>query len=464
MASGAEAVPQFVDISVNYLKNYILFRMISKEFQKRRQALMEQMEPDSLAILFATPPSIRNRDVTYFYRPDSDFYYLTGFKEPEAVAILTPGHTKAEYTLFCRKRDKKKELWEGPITGPQEAIEHYGADAAFPINELDKRVPKLLERMQRVYYAVGSNPALDQQMNTWLNNIRLKTRSGVQGPKEIRLLDQYLHEMRLKKSPTELATLRTAVTISAQAHRLVMQNCNPEMTEYSLEADFVHECIRQKAKHQAYSPIIAGGNNGCILHYEANSGILKDGELVLIDAGCEYDYYAADITRTFPINGHFSPPQRELYELVLEAQTEVLKKVKPNTSWRTLQQTAIRTITKGLIELKLLDGSTNTLSKLIKTKKYKKFYMHGIGHWLGLDVHDVGTYKIAKKWRALEPGMCFTVEPGIYISPDTPDIDKRWHGIGIRIEDDVVVTDKGCEVLSYQVPRTIDEIESLANS
>jgi len=435
--------------------------MTPAEFRRRREDLMHMMEPSSIAILPAAPPSIRNRDVHYPYRPDSDFYYLTGFAEPEAVAVLIPKREQAEYVLFCRERDETKERWNGPIAGQKGAVHQYGADDSFPIGDLDDILPRMLEQVQRVYYAMGCNADLDQRMADWLNRIRSKARTGVHGPVEFIALDHYLHELRLFKGTEEIQAMRTAADISAQAHLRVMHTCRPGMAEYGLEAEFLHECTSRGARHQAYSPIVGGGVNGCVLHYEDNQAALKDGDLVLIDAGCEYDYYASDITRTFPVSGRFSPAQRELYELVLEAQQAALKKIKPGNHWNEPHEAAVRTLTRGLLELRILSGTSRSIAKLIREEKYKPFYMHRTGHWLGMDVHDVGAYKVDGEWRLLEPGMCLTVEPGLYIAPHAKGVHKRWRGIGIRIEDDVVVTEAGHEVLSAAAPKTVAEIEAL---
>lgn len=435
--------------------------MTAKEFQRRRLALMRMMEPNSIAILPAAPVSIRNRDVHYPYRPDSDFFYLTGFPEPEAVAALIPGREQAEYILFCREKDETKELWDGPVAGQKGAVEQYSAEDSFPIGDLDDILPRMLEQCQRVYYAMGCNFELDRQMSEWINRIRSKARTGIHGPVEFIALDHYLHELRLFKSRSELKAMRTAAAITARAHSRAMRKCRPGMKEYELEAEILHECASGGARAQAYSPIVGGGTNACVLHYVENQNPLREGDLVLIDAGCEYDYYAADITRTFPIGGRFSAAQRELYELVLEAQKAAIKKITPGNHWDDPHQAAVRTLTKGLVGLKILKGTSRSVSKLIREEKYKPFYMHRTGHWLGMDVHDVGDYKVDGEWRLLEPGMCMTVEPGLYIAPDAKGVAKRWRGIGIRIEDDVTVTRDGCEILSADVPKAVDDIEAL---
>jgi Xaa-Pro aminopeptidase len=435
--------------------------MTAKEFQRRRRALARMMEPNSIAILPAAPVSVRNRDVHYPYRPDSDFYYLTGFGEPEAVAVLIPGREQAEYVLFCRERDEKKELWDGPVAGQQGAVENYGAEDSFPIGDLDDILPNMLEQCQRVYYAMGCNMELDRRMSEWINRIRSKGRSGINGPVEFIALDHYLHELRLFKSRSELKVMRKAADISARAHRRAMQACRPGMKEYELEAEILHECACHGGRSQAYTPIVGGGANACVLHYIDNDCALQDGDLVLIDAGCEYGYYASDITRTFPVSGRFSNAQRELYELVLEAQFAAIDQVRPGNHWDDPHQAAVKVLTRGLIDLKILKGNRRSVAKHIREENYKPYYMHRTGHWLGMDVHDVGDYKVDGEWRLLEPGMCMTIEPGLYIPPDARGAARRWAGTGIRIEDDVVVTKEGNEVLSEAVPKTAGEIEAL---
>jgi Xaa-Pro aminopeptidase len=435
--------------------------MTPNEFKKRRRQLMRMMGSDSIAILPAAPVVKRNRDVEYHYRPDSDFYYLTGFPEPEAVAVLIPGRKHGEYILFCRERDEEKERWDGPRAGQEGAVETYGADDSFPIGDLNDILPRMLEQCERVFHAMGCNPELDKQMSEWINAIRTESGAGVQGPLEFVALDHYLHDMRLYKSRGEIKAMRAAAKISAQAHKRVMQVCRPGLMEYQLEAEFVHECARRGARYQAYPAIVGGGANGCVLHYVDNSDEIQDGELLLIDAGCEFDYYASDITRTYPANGRFSQPQRLLYELVLKAQKAAIAKVRPGNHWNDPHHAAVRVVTKGLVELGILKGRVPTL---IKNEAYKKFYIHRTGHWLGMDVHDVGDYKIDGEWRLLEPGMALTIEPGLYVPAGSKGVAKKWWNIGIRIEDDVVVTADGCDVLSKDAPKSVAEIESLMGS
>ncbi len=432
--------------------------MTRTEFKRRRRQLMRMMGKDSIAILPAAAVRQRNNDVHYPYRPDSDFYYLTGFPEPEAVAVLIPGRKQGEYILFCRERDEEKERWDGPIAGQEGAVEDYDADDSFPISDLNDILPRMLEQCERVFYAMGCDPELDQQMSNWVNQLRGKARSGVHPPQEFIALDHYLHDMRLYKSRSEIALMRKAARISAAAHKRIMGDCEPGMMEYQLEADFVHECTRRGAREQAYPPIVGGGNNATVLHYVDNDGKLQAGDLVLVDAGCELEMYASDITRTFPVSGRFTKPQAQLYQLVLDAQLAAIKQVKPGNPYNAPHKAAVRALTRGLVKLGLLKGNVNTL---IKNEKYKKFFMHGTGHWLGLDVHDVGDYKIDGHWRQLEPGMVLTIEPGLYIPRGSKGVARKWQGMGIRIEDDVLVTRDGHEVLSKDAPKTIEEIEAI---
>lgn len=429
-----------------------------QEFARRRRKLMAAMEPNSIAIVPGEREKIRNRDAEYPFRQDSDFYYLSGFVEPEAVLVLLPGRGHGEYILFCRERDPTMELWNGYREGPEGACSHYGADDAFPIGDIDDILPGLIEGRERVYYAMGRHPEFDQQVMQWVNVIRSKARSGAHPPGEFLDLDHYLHDLRLYKSAAEQRVMKRAGKISAGAHVRAMQYCRPGMFEYELEAEILHEFGRHGARFPAYSSIVGAGANGCILHYVDNASAIRDGDLVLIDAGCEFEYYAADITRTFPANGRFSAEQRALYELVLKSQYAAIAAVRPGNHWNQPHDETVRVITQGLVELGLLTGDVD---QLIADEAYRDFYMHRAGHWLGLDVHDVGDYKVGEEWRLLEPGMVLTVEPGIYVSPHNDKVEARWRGIGIRIEDDVLVTREGCEVLTAAVPKQPDEIEAL---
>lgn len=429
-----------------------------KEFARRRRQLMDMMAPNSIAIIPSAREHIRNRDVEYAFRQDSDFYYLTGFGEPESVVALIPDREHGEYVLFCRERNREMEIWNGYRAGPEGAVRQYGADDAFPISDLDEILPGLIEGKERVYYAMGRDPEFDRHVMEWVNTIRAKVRSGAQPPGEFIALDHVLHEMRLFKSPQEITVMERAAEISAAAHVRAMQVCEPGMYEYQLEAEFLHEFTRHGSRSPAYSSIVGGGANACILHYRENNAVLKDGDLVLIDAGCELDHYASDITRTFPVSGKFSPQQKAIYEIVLAAQYAAIKAVKPGNHWNAPHEAAVREITKGLVKVGLLNGKVD---ELIKTEAYRAFFMHRTGHWLGMDVHDVGDYKVEGEWRMLEAGMVLTVEPGLYISPDNTQVDEEWRGIGVRIEDDVVVTGRGHKVLTAGVPKEVDEIEDL---
>ncbi|WP_150304634.1 Xaa-Pro aminopeptidase [Pseudomonas saliphila] len=433
-------------------------RISKSEYARRRKALMDQMEPNSIAVLPAAQVYIRNRDVEHNYRQDSDFQYLTGFPEPEAVAVLIPGREHGEYVLFCREKDKDRELWDGYRAGQEGAISEYGADDAFPISDVDDILPGLIEGRERVYYAMGANQEFDLRLTNWIKTIRSKARLGAQPPNEFMALDHLLHDMRLYKSAAEIKVMQAAAEISAQAHMRAMRSCKPGQYEYQLEAELQHSFMRNGSRSPAYASIVAAGRNACILHYTENTSQIRDGDLVLIDAGCELDCYASDITRTFPANGRFSTEQRAIYDIVLAAQAAAIDVIAPGRHWNESHEATVRVITEGLRELGLLQGD---VEELITSEAYRPFYMHRAGHWLGMDVHDVGDYRVGGEWRVLEPGMVMTVEPGIYIAPDNTNVAKKWRGIGVRIEDDVVVTRSGCDVLSASVPKDADAIEAL---
>jgi Xaa-Pro aminopeptidase len=435
--------------------------MSRAEYRRRRRRLLKSMGPASLAILPAAKTVARNRDVDYPYRQDSDFFYLSGFTEPESFLVLVPGRKEGELVMFCRPRDREKELWDGHRAGVEGARAHYGADEARPIDDLDEVMPKLLADVHRVYYPMATDPELDLRIMEWLHDVRKKVRAGIQAPAELVAIDRLLHQQRLVKSETELRIMRKAARISAAAHRRVMRECRPGRWEYELEADFAHACAARGGRFQAYPPIVGSGANACVLHYVDNRHQLRDGDLVLIDAGCEYGGYASDITRTFPVNGRFRPPQRELYEVVLAAQEAAIKKAVPGNHWNDPHRAAVRTLTKGLVELGILRGNKKDVPKLVKKEKYKPFFMHRTGHWLGMDVHDVGEYRTDGKWRLLEPGMVLTVEPGLYVSAEHDEVPKRYRNTGIRIEDDVAITEDGNEVLSADAPKRVDDIEAL---
>jgi Xaa-Pro aminopeptidase len=431
--------------------------MDMKFLAKRRRDVMQLMG-EGLAIIPTAPVRNRNRDVEFPFRPDSDFYYLTHFPEPEAVAVLMPGREHGEFILFCRDRDPDKEIWDGYRAGLEGACERYGADDAFPIEDIGEIMPGLLENQEKVFYTMGHYPEFDQQLLHWVNEVRNKARTGVSAPGEFVDLNHILHELRLVKRSEEIKLMKRACKVSAAAHRRAMQTCRPEMMEYEVQAELEYEFRKGGSHFPAYPSIVAGGANACVLHYTENSDPLRDGDLLLIDAGAEIDCYAADITRTFPVNGRFSAEQKALYEVVLAAQLAAIDKVRPGNHWNEPHETAVRVLVDGLVDLKLLNGNKD---QLIEEGHYRRFYMHRTGHWLGMDVHDVGDYKLDEVWRELESGMVMTVEPGLYIAAGSEDIDPRWWNLGIRIEDDVLVTRNGCEVLSRDVPKAVDDIEAL---
>ncbi|HAD08672.1 MAG TPA: Xaa-Pro aminopeptidase [Porticoccaceae bacterium] len=429
----------------------------SKEFARRRRDLMSMIGKNSIAVITAAPERQRSRDTHFPYRQDSDFYYLSGFPEPEAVLVLVPGRKQGEFIVFCRDRDPDREIWDGYRAGPEGACADFGANDAFPINDIDEILPGLLEDKERVYYAVGKDREFDQHLMGWINDIRARARTGAVPPGEFVDLDHLLHEMRLFKKPAEIKLMRKAGKISAAAHCRAMRAVRPGMREFELQAELEHEFAKAGASYPAYTSIVGGGGNACVLHYITNQDELNDGDLVLIDAGCEYQHYAADITRTFPVNGKFSTEQKAIYEIVLEAQQAAIETVQVGNTWDQPHQATVEIITAGLVQLGLLKGK---VKDLIEKNAYTRFYMHRAGHWLGMDVHDVGDYKVDNQWRMLEPGMVMTVEPGIYISPNDTKVAKKWRGIGIRIEDDVLLTRKGPEVLTAGVPKTVADIEA----
>jgi Xaa-Pro aminopeptidase len=428
-----------------------------KEFSRRRKQLMRMMGKNSIAIIPTATEQVRNRDVEFPFRADSDFYYLTGFREPDAVAVLIPKRPHGEYLLFCRERDPEMETWTGRRAGTLGAIDSHDADDAFPFSDIDEILPGLMESCDRVYYTMGSRPQFDQRVMEWINRLREGARTGMRTPDKFVSLEHLLHDMRLYKSRSEIRVMRTAAKVACSAHRRAMQACRAGMKEYEIEAELLHE-FRRAGMVPAYTSIVGGGANGCVLHYTENSAPLNDGDLLLIDAGAEYDCYASDVTRTFPVNGRFSAAQKALYEVVLAAQTAAIKKVRPGNHWNDPHEAAVRVLTRGLLKLGILKGK---LAELIRTDAYRRFYMHRTGHWLGMDVHDVGDYKVGNEWRVLEPGMVLTVEPGLYIPAGSRGVARKWWNTGIRIEDDVLVTKDEPEILSDAVPRTVAGIEAL---
>lgn len=432
--------------------------MISQEeYQARRKKLAQQLPEGSVAIIPAAHELLRNGDTHYRFRQDSDFYYLTGFNEPDALLVITGGKD-SKSILFNRPRNPAEEQWTGKRLGQDGAESQLGIHAAFPVHTIKEKLPELLAGSSAVYYVLARNPSLEKQILQALKVVKAQVRRGVKAPDSLCDLEPVLSEMRLFKSEAELDLMRRAASISVDAHKRAMQACKNLDHEYQLEAELIHEFSRHGCRSVAYDPIVGGGENACILHYTDNDQPLHSGDLVLIDAGGEYGNYAADITRTFPVNGTFSPEQKIIYELVLKSQKAGIAAIKPGFPWNGVQQIIVRILTEGLCELGLLHGSVD---ELVAKEAYKPFYMHNSGHWLGLDVHDSGRYKVNNEWRPLEAGMVLTVEPGLYISAGTPGVDKRWWNIGVRIEDDVLVTKTGHEVLTAALPVDVDEIEAL---
>ncbi len=431
--------------------------MEKREFARRRKRLMDLVEPGSIIIQPNAPERVRNRDVYYPFRSDSDFYYLSGFPEPESVLVLVPDRPQGEFLLFCREKDAEQETWHGRRAGLEGACAEYGADDAFPITDLDDILPGLLENKERIYYTMGRYVEFDQRLVSWLNRVTSKGRAGVHAPDQFVSLGHVVHEMRLFKSSQELKAMRRAAKIAAEAHKRAMAVCRPGMREYQVEAELLHCFMQHGARAPAYPSIVGSGANSCILHYTENTATMKDGDLLLIDAGAEYDYYASDVTRTFPVGGEFSEAQRLAYEIVLEAQAAAIAEVRPGNGWNEPHEAAVEVITRGLVDLGILKGR---LRKLIDAEAYRPYYMHKTGHWLGMDVHDVGDYKLADEWRIFEPGMVTTIEPGLYFAATIRDLPREWWNIGIRIEDDVLVTETGHEVLTIEAPKSVDDVHA----
>ncbi|HYC14591.1 MAG TPA: aminopeptidase P N-terminal domain-containing protein [Stellaceae bacterium] len=422
---------------------------------ERRQTLLQRLGR-GVALVPTAPARVRNRDSEYPYRFDSYFYYLTAFAEPEAVLALVAGNAPKSI-LFCRKRDPARELWDGVRSGPEGAKAALGLDDAFPIEMLDEQIPKLLADQPVLHYAPGADAAWDARVLGWLNDVRAQGRAGVVAPAEIRDLRAVLDEMRLVKDDSELAVMRRAAAISVAAHERAMRATRPGRNEHEIEAELLYEFRRRGSQYPAYTPIVAGGANACVLHYRENSSRLADGDLLLVDAGCELDGYASDVTRTFPVNGKFSGPQKDVYELVLAAQAAAIAAVRAGNPWDEPHNAAVRTLARGFVDLGLCRG---TVEEVIAKEDYRRFYMHRTGHWIGLDVHDAGEYKTGGEWRGLEPGMTLTVEPGCYVRPGEQVPEAFWN-IGVRIEDDVAVTAAGCEVLTEGAPKSVRDIEAL---
>ncbi|SHF86046.1 Xaa-Pro aminopeptidase [Microbulbifer donghaiensis] len=424
------------------------------EYARRRARLVASMEPGSLAIVPAAREQLRSRDTYFPFRQDSDFLYLSGFNEPEALLVLVPGRTQGEALLFCRERDAEKEMWDGPRLGPERAAEQCGLCDAFPICDLDDILPGLIEGRERIYFTMGHFPQLDRRLQSYLQAI--DAAPGSAGAPEMVGLDHLLHDLRLYKSAQELRLMAHAAEISAAAHRRAMARCRPGLYEYHLEAEILHGFVAAGAREPAYPTIVGGGRNALVMHYCSNSAALRSGDLVLVDAGCEYRGYAADVTRTYPVNGRFSGEQKALYEIVLAGQAAAIEQIRIGNHWDQPHAASVAVITQGLVDLGLLRGE---VSGLIESGAYRRFYMHRAGHWLGMDVHDAGDYRVHGQWRQLESGMAMTVEPGIYVAVDDDTVPEKFRGIGIRIEDDVALTKEGPQVLSAAAPKTVADIE-----
>ena len=421
-------------------------------YANRRRRLAEAVG-EGVAVIPTAPERLRNRDSHYPYRFDSHFYYLTGFTEPESVLVLTGGKS----ILFCRERNEEREIWDGFRYGPEAARERFGFDESHPIAALDAEMERLLANQPALCYPMGADPEWDARAIRWLNAVRARVRAGISAPDRVHDIRALIDDMRLIKDAHEVGVMRRAARISAAAHRRAMQRARPGRYEYEIEAELLHEFRRNGAQFPAYSPIVASGANACVLHYVFNDARLQDGELLLIDAGCELDGYASDITRTYPVNGQFTPAQRDVYEIVLASQRAAIDRVATGNAWIDPHDAAVKVLAQGMLDLKLITGS---LDEALEKETYKRFYMHRTGHWLGLDVHDAGDYKRSGAWRALAPGMALTVEPGLYIRA-ADDVPERLRNIGIRIEDDVLVTDAGCEVLTAEAPKTVADLEAL---
>lgn len=429
-----------------------------KQFAEHRQRLLEQMQDNSIAVIPSAALQPRNRDVDFPLRQNSDFFYLSGFTEDNACLVLIKKQAVLRAELFCYPKIKEQEIWEGIRLGPEAAVDALQMDAAHSHNEFEETLPKLMEDCDAVYAAWGSQKAWDEKLIRAIEKVKLKVRTGVTAPTAMLAIEPLLHEQRLIKGEAEIAHMSEAAELSAQGHIKAMEAVQPGMKEYQLQTIIEHHCAMAGGRTMAYPSIVGSGDNACILHYTENDQVIEDGDLILIDAGCEMNHYAADITRTFPASGRFSEEQKALYQIVLDAQLAAIDAVKPGNHFNHPHEAALNVITQGLLDLGLLTGDVD---KLIEDEAYKPFYMHKTGHWLGLDVHDVGQYKQDGEWRTLQAGMVLTVEPGLYVAPDEASVDEKWRGIGIRIEDDVLVTADGNKVLTASVPKSVEDIEAL---
>lgn len=439
----------------------MLEQIKSEYFAKRRENLLDQVVDNSVIIIPANNELLRNGDAYYSFRQDSNFYYLSGFSEPDAVLVILKNKSDNKYILFVRPSDPAKEQWDGRRAGLAGAKTVYQADESYNIEELDTKMLDFIKNRSKLYYDLGCNTHFDQRVISWLNSVKGMQRKGISSPDEIVNLDNLLAEMRLIKDEYEQELMQKAASISAAGHVKAIKAAKNLEFEYQLEAEMVYECVKHGAKQQAYNPIVGSGENTCILHYGENNQKIDKKGLILIDAGAEYCHYAADITRTFPASGKFNTEQKAIYELVLSAQLAAIETIKPGNTWEQAQKVIIEIITSGLVELDIIESNGKSVDDLINSEAYKPFYMHNSGHWLGIDVHDAGSYKINNNWRELKPGMVLTVEPGIYIKANMENVDPKWWNIGVRIEDDILVTEHGHNVLTKEVPKQIHEIEEL---
>ena len=437
-------------------------KLTQVDFQDRRDRLAEAMGPNSIAIIETSQEAMRNRDADYKYRTDSSFFYLTGFAEPEAVAVIETNENGEEYTysLFCRERNREMEIWNGYRAGVDGAVDDYDADEAYAIDLLDEEIIEKLLNKEKLFYRIGQRAEFDARVAKWIVEANGESRKGTTAPAQLIQLDRIVDEMRLHKDAEEIQLMQIASDISAEAHTQAMKAVRPGMMEYALEAE-LNYIFGKNGCVPSYNSIVGGGENGCILHYVENNKELKDGDLVLIDAACEYEFYASDITRTFPVNGKFSTEQKALYQVVLDAQVAAIDAVRVENSYKEPHNVAVRILVQGLLDLGIMQGD---LDEIIEKESFRQFYMHGTGHWLGMDVHDVGSYKQNGEWRTYQEGMVVTVEPGLYIAPDDETVDVKWRGIGIRIEDDIVATKNGPLNLTSKVVKTVEDIEALMAS
>ncbi|WP_154221884.1 aminopeptidase P N-terminal domain-containing protein [Marinicella rhabdoformis] len=429
-----------------------------QEFKKRRTQLMKIAGENSIIILNGRAEYLRNGDVHYGYRQDSDLYYLSGFNEPDAVLVLCPGSEFGDHLMFCREADPLKIIWDGPMLGTKGVEDDLGFDAAFDIKQIDQMMPQLMQGREKIMFKLGEDAAFDQKISQWMKSIESRKWHKSPVPEELMSISHAIHDMRLYKSNEEIKCMKKSADLASRAHIRMMQACQPGKHEYDLQAEFMHELVKNQS-HPSYPPIIGSGDNACILHYINNNQAIKDGDMVLIDAGAEYDFYASDITRTFPANGKFSARQKDLYQVVLQSQYDAIEQVQVGKHWHAPHDAAVKTLSQGLLDLKILKGS---LDQVLEERLYAQYYMHMTGHWLGLDVHDCGDYRVDDLWIELEENMVLTVEPGVYIGQNTKAPDA-WKGIGIRIEDDIQVTKKGPKILSENAPKTIEEIEAIMN-